>query len=127
MFNICQIRYILLLLSSDCDVNAEDVNGDTPLMAAAGEGRYLAMEKLMEKGAKKDKQNLKGHSALHKAAEKGFTKAVEKLIQNKAKVDIKDNSGETALHKTVKDCKAFSATLSILIKKFIEKNMAINS
>ena len=46
----------------------------------------------MEKGAKKDKQNLEGHSALHKAAEKGFTKAVEKLIQNKAKIDIKDNT-----------------------------------
>ena len=126
MFNICQIKYILLLISSDCDVNAEDGSGDTPLMAAAGEGRYLAMEKLLEKGAKKDKQNLEGHSALHKAAEKGFTKAVKKLIDNKVKIDIKDNSGETALHKIVKAETGFSATLSILVNKFIEQNLSID-
>ena len=68
-----------------------------PFIAAASEGNYKAMGKLLKGKAKKDKQNLNGQSALHKAAEKGHTSSVEMLIQNNAKIDIKDNFGDTPL------------------------------
>ena len=106
MFNICQIKYILHLTSSDCDVNVEDRNGDTPLIDAASEGNYMAMGKLL----KGKKQNLNGQSALHKAAEKGHTSSVEMLIQNNAKIDIKDNAEDTPLHKVAGADTPFSFT-----------------
>ena len=88
----------------------EDRNGDTPLIAAASEGNYKAMGKLLKGKAKKDKQNLNGQSALHKAAEKGHTSSVEMLIQNNAKIDIKDNAGDTPLHKVAGADTPFSFT-----------------
>ena len=35
VYNIVKLIFFTFLTSSDCDVNVEDVNGDTPLIAAA--------------------------------------------------------------------------------------------
>ena len=57
VYNIVKLIFFTFLTSSDCDVNVEDGNGDTPLIAAASAGNYMALEKLLKGKAKKDKQN----------------------------------------------------------------------
>ena len=57
VYNIVKLIFFTFLTSSDCDVNVEDGNGDTPLIAATSAGNYMALEKLLKGKAKKDKQN----------------------------------------------------------------------
>lgn len=75
-----------LLLEKNAEVNtiAKGADSETPLIWAASKGSLHAVQKLLEKGADKDKTNLHGLTPLMKAAECGHIHVVKELIKNGA-------------------------------------------
>lgn len=63
------------------DVNEKDVNGMTPVLWAAFEGKLEALRLLVGRGGDPDKQDQFGNSALHCAAAKGHMHCVDFLVK----------------------------------------------
>lgn len=75
-----------------------DKHGNTPLLAAAGEGHVEAAQFLMGKGAPPNARNNATETALHLAAKNGRGKMVEYLVQEaKFMIDFRMTDGRTAL------------------------------
>jgi len=100
-----------LLLAAKANVELPNVNGITPLMAAAGNaqskvdtrGRYKtqaqvieAMDLLLAAGAKIDARDAQGQTALFGAAMWGWDDVVRALAQRGATLDLKDARGKDA-------------------------------
>ena len=78
-------------------LNIEDVDGVTPLHAAANAGNDVAIELLVKRGAKINKVDHYGRNALHFAAcSMEYEKA--KLLVTNATVNAQDQLGNTPLH-----------------------------
>lgn len=86
-----------VLLNEGADVNSQDEEGLTPLIAAAFNNLVEIVEILLRNGADIDAQEEKGWTALYAAALTNSVGAVDILIKNGAEVNIKTNDGETAL------------------------------
>ena len=69
-----------LLLQAGANVNVANVNGQTPLMAAARNGHIGAVRLLLEAGADVNAANAKGQTALMGAAQSGHIEAVRLLL-----------------------------------------------
>lgn len=70
----------------------------TPLMMAALNGHYDAVQKLLKKGAEVDMVDKGGYSAMMLAASNNFSSIVELLVQHGADVNrIENSNGWTAL------------------------------
>lgn len=67
--------------STASDVNEKDVNGMTPVLWAAFEGKLEALRLLVGRGGDPDKQDPFGNSALHCAAAKGHMNCVDFLVK----------------------------------------------
>lgn len=67
--------------STASDVNEKDVNGMTPVLWAAFEGKLEALRLLVGRGGDPDKQCPFGNSALHCAAAKGHMNCVDFLVK----------------------------------------------
>ena len=80
-------------LSKGFDVNAENANGDAPLMEAAAKGHKEIIKMLLSKGA--NLNNL-GSSALASAAMNGQTDAAEYLLSQMVDINAPGKSGITA-------------------------------
>jgi ankyrin repeat protein len=103
---------IRLLLQHGALVNLPNVDGISPLMAAAGMGHTVSASRgkfntetdslaaiplLLKAGAEVNAQANDGQTALHSAAQKGWNKVVMMLAENGANLNAKDNRGRTAL------------------------------
>ena len=71
--------------------------GRTPLMYAAGEGRFDVVELLMDYGAEVNKKHYYEPTALHFASERGHFKVVEALLSKGAEIDVEDKNRCTPL------------------------------
>ena len=87
-----------LLIDKGADVDAQDVNGWTPLHCAARNGHKEIAELLLAKGADVGVKNKAGFTPLHLAAYWDHTKIVKLLIAEGADVNAKDEDGVTPLH-----------------------------
>lgn len=130
------------LLADGGDVNAVGPQGETPLSAAAANGRtemmrYLISRKanvndgkslegaaardqteairiLLTAGANVNVRGFRGRTALMVAASAGKEKAVQELLRAGADKDLKDDDGETALDRAQKNNRR--AVVDLLMK-----------
>jgi ankyrin repeat protein len=87
-----------LLLAHHADVNLHNHWDVTPLMSAAFRDQIIAMQELLDRGAKVDVQSNDGKmSALLIGCYAGYYDVVEALINNHANLELKNKDGETAL------------------------------
>lgn len=84
-----------LLDNKLADVNAADVQGETPLMRAAYLGQEQVIETLLNSGASLEARSLSGATALHYAYEGGTPAkaAIAQLIEAGADTTALDKSG----------------------------------
>jgi len=76
------------------DVDAANVQGETPLMMAALKGRLAWAQRLLDRGAKPDRE---GWSPLHYAATGPEPKIVELLLARGAALEARSPNGSTPL------------------------------
>ena len=69
----------------------------TPLMYAAGEGKFDVVKCLIDHGADVDKKDQRKQTALHYASERGYLKVVEALLSKGAEIDVEDGDRCTPL------------------------------
>jgi ankyrin repeat protein len=87
----------LLMLMDAADLEARNLEGDTPLMIAARFGRLNILKKLIEAGANVNVKNKKKQTPLILAASFGQRKIVEVLLgQNEINIHARDRDGRTA-------------------------------
>jgi ankyrin repeat protein len=84
------------LLSADVD--AADVDGETPLHAAVRSGDAAVVSELIARGADPDRDALYGVTPLLLAASRGRTEIGETLLRAGADPNRRDHFGRTALH-----------------------------
>lgn len=87
------------LVFKGADVNAINIDGETPLHLAAmgGETSVLAIETLIAKGAHVNVMDKKGDTPLHIAIEGGVVGIIKTLLNHGAKLDIENKNKKTPL------------------------------
>ena len=96
------LKWLLLkLLSSkySTDLESRDSHGNVPLIWAARNGHYSAVELLLDQGADVAAENNDGVTALYWAANNGHAAIVERLLKGGAHCRPKDKVGWTPLHR----------------------------
>ncbi len=88
-------RRTLLFALREEDVDARDVNGETPLILSSEAGDATAVRDLLARGADPNAQSLTSWTALHGAAEVGSVACVELLVAAGARMDARAKSGMT--------------------------------
>jgi ankyrin repeat protein len=91
------------LLAYGAEINARDINGDTPLIVASFLGFSDTVKLLLAKGADVNATNNLGSTALIEAATMNKPETVELLLSNGADVSIKNLAGLTALDASIKE------------------------
>ena len=77
---------IVLLSKLGANLEAVDLEGNTPLIAAARRGNHLGVQTLLNLGARCYAQNIRGHTALHAAAFAKQLPCVHQLVRWDAEV-----------------------------------------
>lgn len=103
------------ILSSDFEVDEQDLDGNTPLMIASALGKVNFVEFLLDLGANPKKRNYEGSTALHRAAFGGHNDVIEVLIDSGAIVNMPDLDGITPLMRAVEGERRF--TVELLVKR----------
>lgn len=92
------------LLKYDAEVDKQNKNGLTPLIAACVRAPSLdVLNELLKCNAEVDKVNAEGASALLVASQNGHVEAVRVLLQHDAQVNKTSNSGMTPLFSASKN------------------------
>ena len=86
-----------LLISYGTDCNAVDVNQETPLHTAAGNGHEKKCQLLLQHGADCNALDVDQSAPLHFAAGNGCEKICQLLVQHGADPKIRSKSGYTSL------------------------------
>lgn len=89
------------LIDHGADVNAQDIEGDTPLhwaAAAPPDGHGAVVKLLLHRGAQVSLKDMEGRTPLHWAAGNGCRGAVQLLLEYGAAVNEQANDGGTPLH-----------------------------
>ena len=92
------INVAKIFVDASADVNAELLDGSTPLHLSARKGRSYLIEFLKDCGASLVATDDRGMTALHISASIGDLVAVRTLVGAGANVQSKDNKGWTTLH-----------------------------
>jgi ankyrin repeat protein len=93
-----QLEAARVLLDHGADVNARNVEGNTPLYIAAHDSLPEFFNVLVEKGAKINVGNKFGYTPLRAACKLGDANAAAYFVSKGADVNIKDRKGDTPLH-----------------------------
>jgi len=116
------IETVKQYLDAGMDVNAK-YKGRTLLHAAAGRGREVIVELLIDNGANVNVKDALAATPLHEAANIGDNELVELLIAKGADVNANDIYGSTPLHKAAH--RGRKAVVTLFISKGADVN-AIN-
>lgn len=92
LINVCSKQ------SEAWSVDVKDVNGCTPLHAAAARGHIKVVDVLIGAGAQVEVGNFCGATALHYAASHGQKTVVTRLLRRGVDVGVTDQNGCTGLH-----------------------------
>jgi ankyrin repeat protein len=97
--NDYSIEFIQKLLDKGADVNAENLDEDTPLLEAmyGDEHEIEIVRLLLDKGANINVQNEDGRTALMYAVINSHIESVKLLLERGANKTIEDENGKTAL------------------------------
>ena len=106
-----------VLLATKVNVDARNRFGDTPLMAAALEGRLDIAKKLRARGAAID---FKGWTPLSYAATGGHDNVVAWLLDQGANVNAESANGTTPLMMAVREGRG--STVELLVKRGADVN-----
>jgi ankyrin repeat protein len=91
---------ITLLVRLGADIEHVDLEGGTPIIAAAKRGNHLGVDTLLNLDARIYAQNIRGHTALHVAAFAHHIPVVRQLVRWDAEVGklkhVLDDSGRNA-------------------------------
>lgn len=93
------LEVVKCLVENGLPINAQDIDGDTPLHIAVSKGNLAIIEYLLKQGAKLSLTNKQGETALHWAVHnlKVFEK-IKLLLKNGADINAQDELGNTLLH-----------------------------
>lgn len=92
------IFWARILIRSKADVNAQGLDGMTPLHCATISGNSELVDLLIDNNADVAAEDAQGLRPLHFAALWGAPSQFERLSKSPAKIDIRDNEGRTPLH-----------------------------
>jgi formylglycine-generating enzyme required for sulfatase activity/ankyrin repeat protein len=85
------------LLASGADINADSINGNTPVMWASWAGHSDVVRVLLRNGARTDSVSADGSTTLHLAVVSRNPETPRILLDAGVAVDIQDQNGYTAL------------------------------
>jgi ankyrin repeat protein len=94
---------VALCLDVEVDLEAQDSEGNTPLLVAARDGHQAILAILLDKGANIEAINDKG-TALILAAMGYHHLVLVTLLERGANIEAKDRFGDTALRHAVRQC-----------------------
>ena len=97
-----RVEVIEYLVTSGCDVNAVDDDGQTPLYKSAMFGHQQSVQLLIDKGADVNKVDNNGNTPLHVAIMSGGGFNIIKALLKKADPCIQNNDNQNVLHVAVK-------------------------
>lgn len=102
LFNavIDKLEITKILIANGANVNAKDINGDTPLIFAVIYNNFESTKLLLSNGANPNIRNNKGETPIFNAVRD--MELVELLIKYKAILDIKNKEGVSLLEHTIK-------------------------
>ncbi|MHB9146964.1 MAG: ankyrin repeat domain-containing protein [Candidatus Amoebophilus sp.] len=89
------------LINTGLDINAKNIDGNTPLYLAAQNSWIEIAKLLIENGAKVNEVSKNGEIPLHSVAEKGQLELVNLLVEQKSNFNAKNITGNTPLHLAV--------------------------
>jgi len=89
---------INLLIQTEADVNAVNLDGETPLTKAVIKGMLPNVELLLVNGADVKVQNKEGQTLVHIAVQECKYEMLKLLLDNGADVKVVDNKKRTALY-----------------------------
>jgi ankyrin repeat protein len=90
-----------LLIQRGADVNAKDMNGDTPLMVSAVGGKIAQIDLLLGHGARVNDSNKDGITPLMLAVQSRHEDVVRNLIKAGADIEAEDLEGHSAITRAV--------------------------
>jgi ankyrin repeat protein len=85
------------LVEREADINVLGVNGNTPLIRTAFDGRLTTAQFILNNKGNVNMTNLNGESALMIACRHGHMNVAALFIKSGADINLADNSGRTAL------------------------------
>ena len=91
-----------LLIANSANISAKDDSGETPLHHAAKYSRKGVVEPLIAKGADVNTRRSNGETPLYRAAGEGRKEIVELLIASGADVNALKDDGKTPLDRAIK-------------------------
>lgn len=96
------------------DLNRRDLNGNTPLIWAAAEGRLDLVQVLVDQGADINRANFSGENALYIASSEGHDAIVRLLLEHGANPNCKNLEEATPAH--IAAANGHLAVLDVLLK-----------
>ena len=106
-----RLEVIEYLVSSGCDINAVDDEGQTPLHKSTMFGHAESVKLLIDKGANVNQTDNNGNTPLHVAIKSGGDFNVVKVLIEKANLGIQNNDEQNVLHVAIKHHKIDSIGL----------------
>ena len=106
-----RLEVIEYLVSSGCDINAVDDNGQAPLHKSAMFGHTESVKLLIDKGANVNQIDNNGNTPLHVVIMNGGDFGVFKALIEKANLGIQNNDDQNVLHVAVRYHKVDSINL----------------
>ncbi|KAF4878470.1 Vegetative incompatibility protein HET-E-1 [Colletotrichum siamense] len=93
-----RVEIMRLLLDANADLEAEDVNGETPLTMAASKGHDGVLQLLIDRKANIEATGRNGSTPLAVAAYEGHVRISRLLLDHGANANARDDDGITPLH-----------------------------
>jgi len=123
--SIGQTASMALLMRRRADVEARDLQGQTPLLAAVSKGQMAAVKFLLDVGADQNAFNEKRKGALHLAIESDYIsiEMVALLLRHGVPADMVDIDNMSPLHGTIQ-CKCRDIA-SLLLQNGVSINFGI--
>ena len=106
-----RVEVIEYLVTSGCDANAVDDDGQTPLHKSAMFGHQQSVQLLIDKEADVNKADINGNTPLHLAIMGGGNFGIVKALVKKADLSIQNNNDQNVLHVAVRYHKVDSIDL----------------